>query len=90
MAYHQHPDQTPAQAVRAIAEATLSLALDVAHARATDLNSHPAVPQSGVAEWLTRRLLADLLDAGFAPDGWESAYVEDAPSWGDPWVEVSD
>lgn len=89
MAFYVHPGQTPAQAVRLLVEATIYVAMDVAYRRATEPESFPIVPATGVAEWYARRLLGDLLDAGFTPEGWETAYIEDAPRWVDPWSRES-
>lgn len=87
MSFYRDPSQTQAEAVRVLVESTISVAMDVAAGRASDPSTFPIIPSSGVSEWLARRLLGDLVDAGFTPDGWESAYL--APSatpWPDPWA----
>lgn len=79
-------EPTAVAVYRAIS-ATIAVAMDVAYSRATKPDSHPIIPHEGTIEWLALRTVSDLLELGYEPDGWETAYGDrDASSYREPWL----
>lgn len=66
---------TPAVRAKLSVWASIGTAYDIATARAADPGTYPGVPKTGVAEWLARKTLADLLNLGFEPEGWQEAFA---------------
>lgn len=66
---------TPAVRAKLSVWASIGTAYDIATARAADPDTYPGVPKTGVAEWLARKTLADLLNLGFEPEGWQEAFA---------------
>lgn len=54
------------------------MAMAVARARATNPAAFPTVPTTGTVDWFTQRTMADFLELGFEPDGWETDYFPQA------------
>lgn len=66
---------TPGWRARSSVWASIGTAYEIGAARAIDPDTWPGVPKQGVAEWLTRKTLADLLNLGFEPEGWQEAFA---------------
>lgn len=52
----------------------VKIAMDVAASRVTNPDAWPLIPKEDVVGHLTRKILADLVELGFEPDGWVDAY----------------
>lgn len=79
MAVVRWPGCTDAELVKLAVNISLDVAWWVAAARAVEPDSCPTIPRTGVVEWLTRKTLADLLEIGYEPDGWQKAFSEPMP-----------
>lgn len=65
---------TPAWRARTAVWASIGTAHDIGATRAVDPDAYPGVPREGVAEWMARKTLAQLLNLGFEPEGWQEAF----------------
>lgn len=74
------PYFSPAQGLALTVRSAFHAAMSVAAGRATNPNSFPIVPKDADADFWARRLLADLVEAGITPEGWEEAFFLDFPS----------
>ena len=75
MAVVRWPGASDADLTKVVVHISIDLAMDVAASRAIDPESYPIIPRTGVADWITRKTLADLLELGFEPDGWQESYA---------------
>lgn len=77
------PYHTAARGLALTIEGIVEVAMQVAAGRVTSPNSFPIVPQDADAKMWTRRLLAQMVDAGITPEGWEDAFfLDDTPAVG--------
>lgn len=80
MTYFKLDDETESAAIYRTVWATFTAAIETAAERVIIPEAFPSIPVDADAHYWTRRLLAELLDAGYAPDGWQESYLK---RWGD-------
>lgn len=73
---------SPARRAWIAVSLSVLMAMEVATARRDEPGTFPLVPQGtdAIVDFMTRKALADLLNLGFRPDGWQTEFFRDGAS----------